>query len=151
MTLKHSGTFSLGGLFQLITVLSVMLGLVGFLLQTKLIHQSVIAYGIGLGALNGTISGVLIGLYHHRRLRGATIGFFTGMCFGALVGPLAIASLSPQSFAGISQSSPWVPTLMALVGGGLLILMALVYRLICLLYTSPSPRDLSTSRMPSSA
>ena len=24
-------------------------------------------------------------------------------------------------------------------------------RLICLLYTSPSPRDLSTSRMPSSA
>ena len=27
----------------------------------------------------------------------------------------------------------------------------LVHALICLLYTSPSPRDLSTSRMPSSA
>ena len=26
-----------------------------------------------------------------------------------------------------------------------------IYHLICLLYTSPSPRDLSTSRMPSSA
>ena len=26
-----------------------------------------------------------------------------------------------------------------------------VYALVCLLYTSPSPRDLSTSRMPSSA
>ena len=26
-----------------------------------------------------------------------------------------------------------------------------VYRMNCLLYTSPSPRDLSTSRMPSSA
>ena len=26
-----------------------------------------------------------------------------------------------------------------------------IHRLICLLYTSPSPRDLSTSRMPSSA
>ena len=28
---------------------------------------------------------------------------------------------------------------------------AMMYRNICLLYTSPSPRDLSTSRMPSSA
>ena len=32
---------------------------------------------------------------------------------------------------------------------GLLLLVVLV--IVCLLYTSPSPRDLSTSRMPSSA
>ena len=41
--------------------------------------------------------------------------------------------------------------LQALVGGfsGMVVLGR--YLWICLLYTSPSPRDLSTSRMPSSA
>ena len=34
------------------------------------------------------------------------------------------------------------------IGGGLASLAWLIF---CLLYTSPSPRDLSTSRMPSSA
>ena len=54
----------------------------------------------------------------------------------------------------ISKNVEGLP-LLALLGllcgvfaGGIIILFRL---LICLLYTSPSPRDLSTSRMPSSA
>ena len=43
----------------------------------------------------------------------------------------------PESMQALSH--PWV-----LIAAGVLFL-------ICLLYTSPSPRDLSTSRMPSSA
>ena len=35
--------------------------------------------------------------------------------------------------------------------GGIIVDTALFYPTGCLLYTSPSPRDLSTSRMPSSA
>ena len=34
---------------------------------------------------------------------------------------------------------------------GLVLLSGIVLMTLCLLYTSPSPRDLSTSRMPSSA
>ena len=36
-------------------------------------------------------------------------------------------------------------------GGQLEVFMVVRHHQICLLYTSPSPRDLSTSRMPSSA
>jgi|GEM_PF-5884840 len=131
MPTKHSGTFSLGGLFQLITILSVMLGLVGFLFQSKLLPPRGFAFALALGAFAGAIAGVLIGLYHHRRFRGVTIGFFTGMCFGALVGPLSIASLSDQGFSGsISPYSVWIPTIISLIGGGFLVMAALVYRMI---------------------
>ena len=48
------------------------------------------------------------------------------------------------------QFSRWEPSLdLAMVLGPLMGLLSTV--LGCLLYTSPSPRDLSTSRMPSSA
>ena len=46
----------------------------------------------------------------------------------------------------IDQSEPFFYT-----GGDDQRLMKWEYRKTCLLYTSPSPRDLSTSRMPSSA
>ena len=51
----------------------------------------------------------------------------------------------------------WATVLMSILGflalpeGGLLYLIMLLPFNGCLLYTSPSPRDLSTSRMPSSA
>ena len=41
--------------------------------------------------------------------------------------------------------------LVGLVGGLAVITMLSLFIYGCLLYTSPSPRDLSTSRMPSSA
>ena len=42
-----------------------------------------------------------------------------------------------------------MPVVVMLVG--VIVIEVLVFLLGCLLYTSPSPRDLSTSRMPSSA
>ena len=45
----------------------------------------------------------------------------------------------------------WAIALFFLLLSGLQIFMARPDLYICLLYTSPSPRDLSTSRMPSSA
>ena len=52
-----------------------------------------------------------------------------------------LARILPKGFE-------WLAIVFALAGAGILLGRSLE---ICLLYTSPSPRDLSTSRMPSSA
>ena len=54
-------------------------------------------------------------------------------------------------FLGISAGVEDVGSIAALVHGTTVGTNALLERKGCLLYTSPSPRDLSTSRMPSSA
>ena len=64
---------------------------------------------------------------------------FVGIVFGALPGLTAAAAIAMM-----------LPILIAYndeIGG----LAGLAFLYVCLLYTSPSPRDLSTSRMPSSA
>mgnify|MGYP000114830910 CR=1 FL=1 len=75
-----------------------------------------------------------------------------------------LSSVTPESIAGNMQKtyawSELADTTAAYPQTGHIILLAEVagagsewygYHYICLLYTSPSPRDLSTSRMPSSA
>ena len=74
-----------------------------------------------------------------------------------IISLLSAIVISVVSFAGIANSADSkkpivIPThnwssqiVMAYVIGGIMESMG------CLLYTSPSPRDLSTSRMPSSA
>ena len=47
--------------------------------------------------------------------------------------------------------APFAPYPFSLLGGFVFLIMILSALYVCLLYTSPSPRDLSTSRMPSSA
>jgi len=56
-----------------------------------------------------------------------------GLIFNLAVGPLALTA---------QQASADVPSIT---------IRANTRLVVCLLYTSPSPRDLSTSRMPSSA
>ena len=51
-----------------------------------------------------------------------------------------LTTIIPSSFSSAIQSQPW-----------LLQAFEVILLSDCLLYTSPSPRDLSTSRMPSSA
>ena len=46
---------------------------------------------------------------------------------------------------------PWFGGVIALLGLFLMLQAVSLKFIFCLLYTSPSPRDLSTSRMPSSA
>jgi len=52
--------------------------------------------------------------------------------------------IAPQCFFLLITGVPTVETAIAAINAG-------ADRYVCLLYTSPSPRDLSTSRMPSSA
>ena len=82
-------------------------------------------------------------------LRGSPVLFMIGMGTLPLVGvPLSAFWLA----AGAAFKPPWYA--FAIIMGGLAINFALAYLIsnkCCLLYTSPSPRDLSTSRMPSSA
>ena len=70
---------------------------------------------------------------------------------GILIAFLGALLLTPDTlFMRLSEMDVW--TMLFWRGfqmGAILILMTLSIN--CLLYTSPSPRDLSTSRMPSSA
>ena len=51
----------------------------------------------------------------------------------------------------VSGGSFGIEEMVASSGPGLTLLLLLVLPIICLLYTSPSPRDATLSRMPSSA
>ena len=62
--------------------------------------------------------------------------------FGVLATAVVVGALGVVMLPNIVYS--------AFLLGGVFLSVAGLY-LICLLYTSPSPRDLSTSRMPSSA
>ena len=68
------------------------------------------------------------------------------------------ATLSPGLAMRLHLDAPLLAGLMVLMLGGLAVLysaggesMEMVVRQCCLLYTSPSPRDATLSRMPSSA
>ena len=92
------------------------------------------------------IEGILIGLNTALSLTNilmVMVGCFAGTIIGMLpgLGPMtAIALMIPITY-GFDPST------------GLILMAGVYYGAVfgCLLYTSPSPRDLSTSRMPSSA
>jgi len=73
------------------------------------------------------------------------------LIIGLLTWVLA-ANYYPGEFKNWSAAEYW---LMGLATAVMLFVSVLIHELghslVCLLYTSPSPRDLSTSRMPSSA
>ena len=69
------------------------------------------------------------------------VGVFAGITFGgysANLGPM-YDSIYEDSDSGSNLADIWIDNESSIWSGD------------CLLYTSPSPRDLSTSRMPSSA
>ena len=69
--------------------------------------------------------------------------FFNGLMAGVLYALVALGFVLIYKASGIFNYAQGVMALFAA--------MTLVGVMDCLLYTSPSPRDLSTSRMPSSA
>ena len=106
-----------------------------------------------------TIVAVLAGILRHLRLDSIQL-------YGFLLAPALVYGL--VKLLGIAiVPAKWISRRLVVIACGLLLLtvavvgsiqhLALVLFLplasiwICLLYTSPSPRDLSTSRMPSSA
>ena len=64
---------------------------------------------------------------------------------------MASNELGPDEQIGLEEDRHWVRQAVLGLPEHLRCVVALVYYQGCLLYTSPSPRDLSTSRMPSSA
>ena len=85
-------------------------------------------------------------------------GFLAGMVIpniGAFIAwGLLTALVIPTGWfneLGIATPETWAPVSDALVGPIIVNLLPILVAYTCLLYTSPSPRDLSTSRMPSSA
>ena len=88
-------------------------------------------------------------------LIGGMIGFSLGGPFGMLLGSLigGKVSRSRSSFKSFAQPQQVFALALIVLSAKLSKADGQVSReeLICLLYTSPSPRDLSTSRMPSSA
>ena len=65
--------------------------------------------------------------------------------FGANLILILATTISIRSFIHLFNDEWFFITIVQMLGGSIGFLIA------CLLYTSPSPRDLSTSRMPSSA
>ena len=70
---------------------------------------------------------------------------------------LFVALFAVSSAGAVLQSMTEIPPILRaswrMQGTALVLLPGFIFQLskVCLLYTSPSPRDLSTSRMPSSA
>ena len=106
-----------------------------------------IAHDLGLGGRNST-----------------TLLFVSRLTIVALVmASVIVAIYLPEKifsrvlFAWMALGAAFGPTLFARMAGvgvrpmGVIISILVGFVLTCLLYTSPSPRDLSTSRMPSSA
>ena len=120
-------------------------------------------FNLGLGAMAGLLIGLfLLGLVlASQRLsdRGSLwgcIGLHGGLVAGWFLLQNGLLQLSPDTpswLVGPGGNSP--NPLGGLVGISSVLVLLLIQRTAvakaCLLYTSPSPRDLSTSRMPSSA
>ena len=93
--------------------------------------------------------------YHHGNLKQELIDCASKLCERDGYTKLSIRSLAKES--GVSQTAPYrhFETKEALYASvatdGFKKLSKACHIDVCLLYTSPSPRDLSTSRMPSSA
>ncbi len=65
-----------------------------------------------IGAILVAIIGVFIGLYHYRRLRGASWGALTGGFIGLLIGPVMLAP--PEALASLVAMS---------IGGSVVLLL----------------------------
>ena len=92
--------------------------------------------------------------WHIVILIAADLTRFLALAFGTTESGLAHITPSMDEASrtlGKSTSQTLYSVHVPLLRGSLLTALLLVFVDVCLLYTSPSPRDLSTSRMPSSA
>ena len=105
---------------------------------------------IGLVLSGGAAKGFAhIGLLKVLEEVGIQPDYITGASMGSIVGGLYALGLNAEQLEQIALSQNWELVLSNKVD--LESINILEKKNFCLLYTSPSPRDLSTSRMPSSA
>ena len=65
--------------------------------------------------------------------------------------PALIAPVQFEQYATVLHQQPWLPLLEISLAATAAVHLSLSIAKTCLLYTSPSPRDATLSRMPSSA
>ena len=123
---------------------------------------SVLGFPLGLGgvAMTGTVLFMLLGLtswsdYEKNVSWGVIVLYAGAISLGAVFKSSGAAKWLADSLINILttfniQEGLPLAILVALIGALMTNLMS-AGATVCLLYTSPSPRDLSTSRMPSSA
>ena len=116
MNKASSRGFPLGAIFLLMALFCVLLATNGLMGKTD--DPRFVIYSIGIGAVSGCFTGIVIGLYHFNRFRGAAIGMLSGSIFGGLVGP----------FCARAMEKPWRASVIAIGFGVLLVLIAIVYR-----------------------
>ena len=78
---------------------------------------------------------------------GWALGAVLGVGIEQVLAVLPAAVAAPEKFAAVKDGFVTFGILLVFIGA----FTPLPYKVICLLYTSPSPRDLYRSRMPSSA
>ena len=133
-----------------------MLGLLGMILkpfakQDWSLQTSIRAAFYVMGVLISwmLLTTAVIDLVQLKAENGKNMSFLYGF---AVVPAIATFVWMYTGFFRQGGTISWVRSgVLALAMFALIFLPVFILELICLLYTSPSPRDLSTSRMPSSA
>ena len=104
-----------------------------------------VAIAFFFGTLVQFITRILFSFNYKNRLKWK-IGIFGGLCATAIIYFLLIKGAKDLTFM-TSEVKAWIKGHTLLIIG----ICFAGFTLVCLLYTSPSPRDGATSRMPSSA
>lgn len=93
---KPTNSYPLATVFVFVALSATLIGIVTGAVTTAKATDK-LEYGIVFGFLLGIGIGAIVGLYHHRRLRGLWIGLTTGGVFGALIGPVFVNSNPRQT------------------------------------------------------
>ena len=112
-----TSTFSLEAMFLMTALFCLMLAMLSWIFRSEA-ARSLLAVAVSAGATWGFFTGIMIGLYHYRRMRGVIIGMPTGTVVGAMAGPLCIQT----------YDSPWATIVMSFICGVILICVATLFR-----------------------
>lgn len=114
------GGFPLVAIFLLTAVVAVLGSQISLIIAMKKNVSVDFPFSIAVGGATGLSLGLLIGLFHIRRLRGAMIGLLAGLVTGGMAGPACMAAIE----------QPWPILFTSLAGGAGLMVIAILYRLI---------------------
>jgi peptidoglycan/LPS O-acetylase OafA/YrhL len=91
---QSSDSYPLATMFVFVALIAALIGVVTGSVSTAA-DSDHLEYGVVIGCGSGIVIGSIVGLYHHRRIRGLRVGLTTGGLLGAALGP-AFANSDPQ-------------------------------------------------------
>jgi hypothetical protein len=115
---RSSRGFPLFALFLLVALFAVVAAQLSWLATGVVEAPWAMGTAAALGGASGLVFGLMIGLYHFRRIRGALIGMATGLVFGAMTGTIC----------NVAIAYPWATYCMSMAGGVTLVGIAMLYR-----------------------